>query len=216
MIPAEDLIPGLRERLKRPLPGHGGFLEIGGYKRPDLAAVLALDPPPRESAVLILLHPVHGVWHTLLMLRPVYVGVHSAQVSFPGGKREPEDPDLHATAIREFHEETGAPPADIEVLGDLTRVYIPPSRMLVTPVVAWAPDIGPFTPDPREVQALIPAVLDELLFGDILRRTRKFVQVLGGEVEVPYWDIGGHMVWGATALMIAELRALMADLSPGR
>lgn len=216
-MPSPDaLLAALREGFQRPLPGHEGFQEIGGYRRPDLAQVLAQQPPPRESAVLILLYPVDGTLHTMLMLRPVYQGVHSAQVSFPGGKREPADVDLRATAKREFHEETGARPSELTVLGELSRVYIPPSRMLVTPVVAHATALGPVQPDPREVEALIPAPLDELLFGDILKRAERYIQVMDRAVDVPYWDIGGHMVWGATALMIAELRAMLKHLNPSR
>lgn len=202
----------LRALFSGDLPGHDHFTELSGYRRPELAAVLAMVPPPRESAVLVLLHRRRSALHTLLMMRPTYVGVHSAQVSFPGGKREPDDPDLQATALREFTEETGAPHDTFEVLGELSRVYIPPSRMLVTPVVAYAEELGPLVPDPREVAALIDVPLEELMREDLLKEGRVFIQVLGREAQVPFWDIQGHMVWGATAMMIAELRAVLGRL----
>ncbi|MFT3885637.1 MAG: CoA pyrophosphatase [Flavobacteriales bacterium] len=209
---APSWLPALGDLLQRELPGHGTFLELSGYRRPDIAEVLRRTPPPRESAVLILLYPKAGHVHTLLMLRPTYEGVHSGQVSFPGGKREPGDADLRATALREFTEETGALLDEVEVLGELSRVFIPPSNALVTPVLAWAPALGALHPDPREVQALIEEPVRELLRADLLQRTRMHVQALGRETEVPYWAIQGQVVWGATALMIAELRELFHRL----
>lgn len=204
------LLQRVRQRLADPLPGHDDFRELSGYQRPDLASVMRQVPPPKESAVLVLLYPSAGELHTMLMLRPAYDGVHSGQVGFPGGHREPGDADIIATALREFQEETGAESARFEVLGTLTPVYIPPSRALVTPVLAYAPQLGELRPDPREVAALIPAAIEHLLRDDILKRTRLFVSILQREVDVPYWDVDGHVVWGATALMIAELRKLIA------
>ncbi|MBK6830772.1 MAG: CoA pyrophosphatase [Flavobacteriales bacterium] len=131
----EEVTRHLRAELGKPLPGHDGFLELSGYKRPDLDAARRQDPPPRESAVLALIYPKDDLPHILLMLRPTYEGVHSGQVAFPGGRREPDDASLHATALREFTEETGASVANIEVLGVLSPVYIPPSRSLVTPYI---------------------------------------------------------------------------------
>lgn len=207
-----DPIERLRGALQRPLPGHGDFMELSGYRRPDLEEVVRRRPPPRESAVMALFYPKDGRPHTLLMLRPTYNGVHSGQVSFPGGKREPSDATLRDTALREFQEETGADASGIEVLGELTRVFIPPSDTLVTPVVGWCPSLGALAPDPREVAKLIEVPLDELLRKDLLRQGRHYVHVLQREAEIPYWDIQGQFVWGATALMIAELRQLLGGL----
>lgn len=208
----DSLIEHLRERLRKELPGHAHFHELSGYKRPDLDAVLQQQPPPRESAVLITLFPQAGEWHTLLMLRPEYEGVHSGQIAFPGGHREAHDPDLRATALREFSEEMGATTAGFEVLGELTRVYIPPSRALVLPVIANAPHMPALVPDATEVAAAIPVPLHDLMRGDILKRGKRYVAVLQREVDVPYWEIQGHMVWGATAMMVAELRELLHGL----
>lgn len=199
----------LRKALLAPLPGHAAFAELGGYHRPSIEAALALIPPPRPSAVLILIHPVNGVDHTMLMRRPIYKGVHSGQIGFPGGKWEPEDPSLHATALREFQEETGADPSAFEIIGDLTRVHIPPSRTIVTPVVAWSPKLGTLDPDPREVDALLDIPLRELMRDDILRRKPFRIGPNGSERMGAYWDVKGETIWGATALMIAELRTLL-------
>lgn len=213
----ERSIDLLRGALQQSLPGHDDLLRLSGYPRPDLDAVRAMDPPPRESAVLAVLYPKGLEAHVLLMLRPVYDGVHSGQVAFPGGRREEVDVDLSATALREFREETGAGTDGIQVLGPLSPVYIPPSRSLVTPFVAHTTELGPVAPDAREVAALIEAPISLLLRSDILKRGDRFVQVMGRRMEVPYFDVLGHMVWGATALMIAELRHLLgADHPDGR
>jgi 8-oxo-dGTP pyrophosphatase MutT (NUDIX family) len=198
----------LRRALQAPLPGHERFLQISGYPRPNVEKALTQVPPPRESAVLALFFHREEVLHTLLMLRPTYAGVHSGQVGFPGGKRELGDPDLQHTALREFVEETGAVDTPIEVLGSLSRVYIPPSRTIVTPFVGYAPELGSVRPDPFEVALLIEAPVDELLREDILKR-RMQTMPSGEAVEIPYFDVQGHVVWGATALMIAELRELL-------
>ncbi len=210
------MTPHLNDRLARirrngtgPLPGHDAFMRLSGYDRPSGAAAAANDPQVRASAVLILIFPVNGVPHTMLMLRPTYEGVHSAQVSFPGGKREPGDVDLAHTARREFTEETGAATDAVTVVGPLSPVYIPPSRLLVTPYLAFADTIGPFAPDPIEVAELIPVPLDELVREDILTTSRVYVHTVQQYWKVPAFSLRGHHVWGATALMIAELREIL-------
>ncbi|MBK8949907.1 MAG: CoA pyrophosphatase [Flavobacteriales bacterium] len=138
----------LATALRGPLPGHAAFLSRSGYSRADLDSAQRADTAPRESAVLALLYPAMGEPHLLLMRRPEYAGVHSGQVSFPGGRREPQDADLQATALREFHEEIGATPKDLRVLGALSQVYIPPSRSLVTPLRGPCMGAGPHPPRP--------------------------------------------------------------------
>ena len=204
-----ELLERLRERMTGPLPGHDDILALSGYKRMDIERAREQDPPPRESAVLAMLYPKSGELHCLMMLRPVYDGVHSGQVAFPGGKIEPEDLSLMHTALREFKEETGADPYGSEVLGALTPVYIPPSRMLVTPYVAHVDRIGPWDPDPTEVARLIEAPVSLLLRDDILKRRDQYIQIMGRTVEIPYFEVDNEVVWGATALMLAELRQLL-------
>lgn len=203
------MIDRLRAAMRGPLPGHDGFLEKAGYKRTELERSLRDDPTPRESAVLVLLFPREAVLHTLLMVRPSYEGVHSGQVSFPGGKREEGDADAWATALREFHEETGIVLEGHEPLGQLSRVYIPPSRMLVTPCVAYAQHVGPASPDPSEVDVLFDAPLDALLGDDAIKHREQYIHIAGRNTTVPYFDLDGRVVWGATAMMLWELRELL-------
>ncbi len=206
------LLRSLGEALRGPLPGHSALRELSGYPRPPAARARKYDPVPRESAVLVLIYPKEGELHTLLMLRPVYEGVHSGQIGFPGGKQEDGDPTLEFTALREFAEETGSHTKEIAILGSLTPIYIPLSRAIVTPFIAYTEELGSFDPDPNEVAELIETPLTVLLDDRILKKRRQHITILDTEMEIPYYDIFGHVVWGATAMMIAELRELFNRL----
>ncbi|MCB9170148.1 MAG: CoA pyrophosphatase [Flavobacteriales bacterium] len=199
----------LAEALRGPLPGHAAFLAHAGYSRSELQRIFDSTDRPRESAVLALIYDRDDGPHILLMLRTDEGGVHAGQVSFPGGRKESDDPDLRATALREFREEIGAPTDGIEVLGTLSQVFIPPSRSLITPFVAVRSTLGPTSPQASEVRALIEAPLSKLLAPDALRMGERYVQALDRRTQVPGFEVQGHLVWGATAMMIAELRELL-------
>src|SRR5690606_7810693 len=126
---------------------------------------------------------------TLLMWRPEYEGVHSGQISFPGGEKEEQDRPLEETALREFNEETGAMSDEILVLGRLSPIFIPPSDVVVTPVIAYTTAVSGFDPDPNEVAELIETPLVDLLQRDLLRSRKQHVSVLGRELDVPYYDV---------------------------
>ncbi len=207
-IQPAGLLDRLSTALSQALPGHSAFLEHAGYDGGRIAKALAKDPAPKISAVLLALFPIDGVWHIVLMKRPAYDGVHSGQIGFPGGKQEQEDTSLEATALREFEEETGAAIERFEVIGAMSRLYIPPSRSLVTPYLAWSATEPTFDPDEREVESLIVVPFTDLLDTEILKTTDQLTWALGKELSVPYFDVQGEVVWGATALMIAELREL--------
>lgn len=209
MNPLTGRIDRLRDALRGALPGHDGFLEKAGYKRSELEAAFRKDAAPRESAVLLLLFPRDGKLRTLLMVRPDYEGVHSGQVSFPGGKKDEGDADHWATALREFGEETGMELLRIDRLGTLSDIYIPPSRMLVTPCVAFVPEIGDAAPDPHEVSELFDVPIDDLLPDDAVKHREQYIHIAGRRTTVPYFDLAGRVVWGATAMMLWELRELM-------
>lgn len=203
----------LRTALSKPLPGHEAFSALSGYPRNAPEQARELSPPPKESAVLAVFHTYHGEDHLLLMRRTEYPGVHSGQIAFPGGKREPKDADLQATALREFGEETGADLSHVEVLGRLSPIYIPPSRTVVSPYVGWVDQLGPFRPDPREVAALLHVPLRVVL--DPASLQRKLIRMATGQqAMVAYWHLNGETVWGATAMMIAELRAVLGEPLP--
>lgn len=162
--------------------------------------------PPGESArqagVLVLVYPVDGVLTTLLIRRTPDPGVHSGQIGFPGGAHEPQDGDYTATALREACEEVGLC-QPVTVLGQLTPLYIPPSRYMVNPTVGSLPARAAFRPNPEEVAALLELPLSGLF--DESRKRAEDWQLGGGTFHVPFYDVDGHKVWGATALLLSEL-----------
>ena len=207
-----SLIPHIRTLLQGPLPGEPAQHKMAPISRQRTAQALKEDKAPRQGAVLLLLFPVNDVLHTVLMLRPEYEGTHSGQVSFPGGKLEPEDDSLLHTALREAEEEAAIPRNKVEVLGQLSQLYIPPSRFLVSPYVGYVDLIPQFIPDPIEVQRLItvplPTLLDDRIVG------QKKIAVMNGAFTInsPVFTVDGETVWGATAMIISEFKELVRGL----
>ena len=160
----------------------------------------------RIAAVLILLYPENGSIHTVFMQRPDYDGVHGGQISFPGGKKEQEDVDVIGTAFREANEETGVNPAEINLIGTMTPLYIPVSKMIVTPVIGWIESKPVFNYQPEEVEFLIEADLKKLLDSSIVK-TKPF-KIRGELIDVKYYDYDGNTIWGATAMILNELLVL--------
>jgi 8-oxo-dGTP pyrophosphatase MutT (NUDIX family) len=157
----------------------------------------------RIAAVLILLYPQNGSIHTVFMQRPDYNGVHGGQISFPGGKKEPEDENVIQTALRETYEETGVDPSNVNIIGTLTPLFIPVSNMIVTPVIGWTNEKPEFNHQSEEVLFLIEADLKKFLDPSIVKL--KPFEIRGELVEVKYFDYKGNTIWGATAMILHEL-----------
>jgi 8-oxo-dGTP pyrophosphatase MutT (NUDIX family) len=193
----------LKEEISRGLPGTDVQWQMASSDRmaKDFPRVPGKDAT--IAAVLILLYPYMDSVCTVFMQRPEYNGIHSGQISFPGGRMEISDKDIVRTALREANEEIGTDPSEISVLDTLTPLFIPVSNMLVTPVVAWSPERPQFTRQPEEVVFLIEADIQKFLSGSIVK-TRP-LEVRGQTMEVRYFDYDGHVIWGATAMMLNEL-----------
>jgi 8-oxo-dGTP pyrophosphatase MutT (NUDIX family) len=161
----------------------------------------------RIAAVLILLYPNKGSIHTVFMQRPDYNGVHGGQISFPGGKKEPEDKDVIRTALREANEETGVDPAKVNVIGTLTPLFIPVSNMIVTPVIGWINEKPSFNHKPEEVLFLIEADLRKLLDPSLIKI--KPFEIRGEILDVKYFDYEANTIWGATAMILNELLVII-------
>ena len=161
----------------------------------------------RAASVLILLFPYKGSVYTVFMQRPDYNGVHGGQISFPGGKQEPSDENAIHTAIREAEEETGVNPEEISVLGTLTPLFIPVSNILVTPAVAWINEKPIFSHQVDEVEFLFDADIKRFYDPDIIKL--KPVKIGSETLEVKYYDYDGHMIWGATAMILHELLVIL-------
>ena len=211
MIQAPEFREQLKKALSGPLPGIEAHQKLAPYRKTPAEAIALSGKNPRLSATLTLLYPSDNQWNIILTKRHDYGGTHSAQVSFPGGKKEDGDIDLMQTAIRETMEETGVELHAEQVLGQLTEVYIPPSNFLVYPFLALVEERPEFHPDPHEVHYLIEFPALDLLNENIIRETT--VTTGGGlRMKVPYFDIRGEVVWGATAVILSEFRELLKDI----
>jgi len=165
------------------------------------------------AAVLVLFYPKDDEMYTVLIERPQYDGVHSGQIAFPGGKKEPFDRSLYETAVRETREELGITGNDITPLRRLTAVKIPVSAYKVTPFAAYARHTPRFDPDPREVRRVLEIPLEKLLRTPWEKETRYYEN---RPYTVYYLPFGAHKIWGATAMVIAELRDLFDRAQNGR
>jgi 8-oxo-dGTP pyrophosphatase MutT (NUDIX family) len=161
----------------------------------------------RDAAVLILLYPHKESIYTVFMQRPVYNGIHSGQISFLGGKVEPNDENIIHTALREANEETGVVLEKISVINTLTPLFIPVSNILVTPVVGWTNEKPIFKHQPEEVDFLIEAELKRFMNPDIIRTNP--LSIRGKMIDVKYFDYDGHVIWGATAMILNELLTII-------
>lgn len=161
----------------------------------------------RAASVLILLYPYKGSVYTVFMQRPDYNGVHSGQISFPGGKQEPSDENALKTALREAEEETGVNPDEIIILGTLTPLFIPVSNTLVTPVLAWMEEKPVFSHLAEEVVFLFDADVKRFYDPSIVKI--KPVSFGSEEIDVKYYDYEGNMIWGATAMILHELLVIL-------
>lgn len=157
---------------------------------------------PRQSAVLALLFSENGSLRVVLTKRRDDLGSHAGQISFPGGRNDP--PETFAqTALRETEEEIGVRPEALNILGQLTTIYIPPSDFEVHPFVAWHVGRPHFVPSPAEVAEVVDVSISYLL--DPRHQRREPWHIRGMQIEVPYFQVDEHKVWGATAMMLAEL-----------
>ena len=207
-----DLIPFLKSRLQDPLPGEDAHVKMMPRGSDPRRFDKTKMDNARLSSVLILFYHKNGQWHIPLTQRHDYGGTHSGQVSLPGGKIEPDDVDLIHTAIRETHEEIGVPPAQVEVIGSLSDIYIPPSNFKVTPVVGYAAQHPDFKLDSYEVKELMEVTLDDLL-DDALIKTKSFDVRGGYRIQAPYFELNQKVVWGATAMILSELVEVMRGKS---
>lgn len=200
----------LTHKLTFPLPGETAHRTMQSTSK--LRLTFKPNARTRRSAVLILFYPYQGDIYFPLILRPAYDGVHSGQVAFPGGRYEISDENLVRTALREAQEEIGLRLTDVRILGALTELFIPASNFHVLPVVAAMPYRPGFYPDPREVEDIFEIRLEEISNVDIIGSSD--IQVRGEQVHAPHYMVQGYKIWGATAMMISELLAVLNSPDP--
>jgi 8-oxo-dGTP pyrophosphatase MutT (NUDIX family) len=196
----------LREELKKDLPGTGAQYKMA----PGLRLRIKPNAIVKKAAVLILLYPVGESLSTVFIRRPKNIGIHSGQISFPGGKMEQDDSDIAVTALREAEEEIGINRHDVEILGLLSRLFIPVSNMLVSPVIGYTAVKPVFHPQRGEVVELIETPVEEFLRPGVIQDKIEIIRFT--RAIVPFYNIHGHHIWGATAMIISEFTELLQRL----
>ena len=162
----------------------------------------------RRAGVLALLYPCGGEPCLVLTRRTDEVDNHRGQISFPGGSMDPGE-DAVSAALREAWEELAVDTGPLDVLGELSPLYIPPSGFCIYPVVAYAAERPNFVPNPGEVAEVLEVSLAHLLDPDT--RGEEIWPMRGVDVRVPFYRVGHHKVWGATAMVVCELLSLIQE-----
>ena len=195
-LPAEvshfKMVPPFRQELLKK--------QEKAIKQAKHAGVLALFYPDEKEQTKF-----------VLILRNTYKGVHSAQVAFPGGKLEDQDTSLQDTALRETFEEVGVPIETVQIVKKISQVYIPPSNFYVQPFIGITQNTPKFIKQDDEVEALIEVDLDHFLDKKSLIN-KKVKTSYSIEVEVPAFKLNDYVVWGATAMMLSEIKDLIKQL----
>ena len=163
---------------------------------------------PKSAAVMMLFYPKKGRTHLVLIVRNSYEGVHSAQIAFPGGKYEPKDENFQNTALRETQEEIGIPPDSIEIIMAFTNLYIQPSNFMVYPFLGICREEIIFIPDNNEVATIIELPLSDFLNDDLIVSVQLSTSY-AKDIDIPAFKIKEHIVWGATAMMLSELKEVL-------
>jgi len=198
----------LETRLAQPLPGW----RCQAPFQPELSFGRHRGPAPfgvRPAAVLLLIYPGQFGWNVPLMLRPLHMPDHGGQISLPGGMIETGESSQQA-ALREYHEELGAPPDHVQLLGPLTPLYLFASNFQISPWVGCVSARPAWTPSQREVERLLEIPLTHLLapesVGHVERRQR------GLAFRAPCYQWQSERIWGATCMILAEFIAVIREL----
>lgn len=205
-----DRVPKIK---KLPLPGEAAHFEMAPELRIAELKALAKRPASyKKAGVMALMYPgADRLARLLFILRNAYPGVHASQIAFPGGQEESQDMDLLHTALRETEEEVGIPAASIQPVKALSKVYIPPSNFEVSPFIGICTHTPEFRKQDSEVAELIEVPLAEVLDDDRIT-SRRLTTSYARDIEVPAFLFEGHIVWGATAMMLNEIKSLLRNI----
>ena len=194
-----------------PLPGKKAQLKAAPANRfKNISKNVINLKRAKKAAVLIYCYPKKEKTYFSLIKRSNYNGVHSGQISLPGGKFDKNDSSLKETALRECGEELGI---NIDLKKDLfalTPLYIPPSNFIVTPYLAYENFYPKFNPDSREVALHIEISIEELKKLKIEKKI--LINEYQNDSLIPCYTYKGHIIWGATAMILSEFKSLLASL----
>jgi 8-oxo-dGTP pyrophosphatase MutT (NUDIX family) len=196
-----------------PLPGPSSHYKMAPLIRiKELEAGRIKKKNPKKAGVLALFYPNKTrSTNLLLILRKKYNGVHSNQIGFPGGKLEKEDLNIMHTALRETHEEVGVSPNQVSIIKSLSEVYIPPSNFEVQPFIGLYENPKPFILQESEVESIVEVPLVDFM-DDRKVFTQKLSTSYAKNIDVPAFKLKGYVVWGATAMMLSEIKELLKQV----
>ena len=206
----ESKIKLLQEKIQQYLPGVKSHIEFYPYRFSNENTIDSTTF--RKAAVAVHLFNKENQLHLLLIERSEYDGTHSKQIAFPGGKIDPEDPSTEYAARRESFEEVAIPFDKGLLIGQLTEVNIPVSKFNVIPFVFYHEELPELTKNKREVNEILTISLKELL--DELNKTSVIIQI-NKQVRlpnVPCFIIQEKIIWGATALILNELKVICKEI----
>ena len=165
---------------------------------------------PKIAAVLIHFYPNHNDQLSFVLIeRNKYPGIHSGQISFPGGKYDDQDKDLLATALREANEEVAIQKSQVEYIRTLSKVYIPISNFLVTPFLSYGSFRPNFIKEISEVSGILEFPLNDLL--EMKISTTSLTNYSKNSIEVPCFKYNKKIIWGATAMILSELKMIIQN-----
>ena len=197
----------LRERLRGTLPGVDAQVRFAPFPKSRGWRAGEFPIGARVAAALLCLYPADGGIAIPLTVRASTLARHAGQISLPGGATDPGE-TLAEAALREASEEIGIDPSTVRVLGELTPIHVLVSGFTLHPVVGVT-DVRPaFQPAPGEVDAIVEVPLEDLKDASRVRTGTRERE--GVEVQYSYLDLGGHQVWGATAMVLGEFIQLLA------
>ncbi|AZQ45201.1 CoA pyrophosphatase [Nonlabens ponticola] len=191
-----------------PLPGQEAQLSMAAMERLDeLKLVAKKSKDAKQAATMMLLYPKNDESYFVLIERMISTGKHSGQIAFPGGRAEKGDKDFEYTALRETEEEIGIPISLQKVITAGTPLYIPPSNFMVRPYLGYLDHSPIFKLQATEVKSVIEVPLQQLM-----DEANVSSQILStsylSKVEVPCFLLQEQIVWGATAMMLSEFKAM--------
>jgi 8-oxo-dGTP pyrophosphatase MutT (NUDIX family) len=211
-VPLREIEELLRDRLRGTLPGIEAQMRFAPVPAHSGWRAGHFPPHARRAAALLLLYPASSGPAVALTVRSSALTRHPGQISLPGGATDPGE-TLAQAALREASEEVGVDPAGVRILGELTPVHVLVSGFTLHPVVGVTDRRPDFRAAPGEVEQILEVLLHDLRDASRIRQGTRIRE--GIAVEYPYFDLLGHQVWGATAMVLGEFICLLADENTG-
>jgi len=201
----KPFISDLTKILGEPLPGWPAQKHL----MPEGRELEQIHGKLHPAAVLIALFEKDDEWWFPLIRRTVDGFAHSGQIALPGGRRDGDESDIQ-TALREAHEEVNIHPQMVQIVGRTSPLPIPVSNHLVQPVVGYLHELPEFKPEPLEVAEIFYVEVGQFRDQQVRFESRHFKE---RDWEIPFFEIQGHRVWGATAMILSEFKTLLSRVT---